>query len=288
MDGMKMDGETKKDAIEQHLLFHKALTEDSDSYARITGYMGILEKAGSGERLNDPVDESIRSVFSLVLESGIDPWEIDLREFVRLYSRKVADNTFDMIVAGKLILMAWKILRLQSDATCMRVEEPMEDVFDFEFSFEDEDERMFVPEVSFKEAFQREVLRPVTMYELLDAFEEARNEVEIQRERERVRAELTGKEPRKFENKAHDEDDKKDVEHVWDRIRKMGTGPLQINELYVNDIQENLRTFISVLHLVRDGRLSIWQDSLPWGDIFIEMYMPGLSLEDGEGIEAVY
>ena len=278
-----------RDAIEQHLLFHKALTEDSESYTRITGYMGILDKAGSGERLNDPMDESIRAVFSLVLESGIDPWEIDLREFVKLYSKKVSDNTFDMIVAGKLVLMAWKILKLQSDATYMKVEEPLsEDVFDFDFSFEDEDERMFVPEVSFKEAFQREVLRPVTMYELLDAFEEARDEMEIQRERERVRAELVGREPRKFDNKAHEEDDKKDVEYIWEKIRRMGTGPLQIDELYVNDIQENLRIFISVLHLVRDGRLTIWQDSLPRGEIFIEMYVPGLSIEDSESLEAVH
>jgi Uncharacterized conserved protein len=283
-----MEGEMKREIVEQHLLFHKALTEDAESYERIGGYINILENM-DGERLNDPVDESIRAIFSLVLENGIDPWEIDLREFVRLYSRKVSDNTFDMIVAGKLILMAWKILRLQSEATCSKVDEPLEEeVFDFDFSFEDEDERMFVPEVSFREAFQREVLRPVTMYELLDAFEEAREEIEIQRERERIRIELNEKEPRKFENKAHDEDDKRDVEHVWERIKKMGSGPLQIDELYTDDIQENLRTFIAVLHLVRDGKLTVWQESLPFGEIFIEKQVPGLSLGGPEEIEAVH
>ena len=36
-------------------------------------------------------------------------------------------------------------------------------------------------------------VRPVTMYELIDAFEDARKEIEIQKERERVRAELKAK-----------------------------------------------------------------------------------------------
>lgn len=285
-----MDGEMKREEMEQHLLFHKALTEDSDTYVRINGYMDILGKTGSGEKLNDPVDESIRSAFSLVLESGIDPWEIDLREFVRMYSRKVAENRFDMIVAGKLMLMAWKILRLQSEATCSRSDEPLDDeFFDFDFSLEDEDESLIVPEVSFREAYRRETMRPVTMYELLDAFEEARVEMEIQRERERVRIELDEKVPKKFDNKAHDEDDKRDVEYVWERIVKLGSGPIPINELYTREMQENLRTFVSVLHLVRDGKLAVWQESLPRGEIFIEMKVPGIptSMESQEEVEAV-
>jgi len=286
-----MDETMKKEDMEQHLLFHKAMADDSDAYARINGYMGILEKAGSGEKLNDPVDESIRAAFSLVLENGIDPWEIDLREFVRLYSRKVAENRFDMIVAGKLMLMAWRVLRLQSEATCSKSDEPLEEDF-FDFPLEDEDEALIVPEVSFREAYSRDTVRPVTMYELLDAFEEARAEMEIHRERERVRMELEEKLPKKFDNKAHEEDDKRDVEYVWERIVKLGTGPIQIDELYTREIMENLRTFVAILHLVRDGRLEIYQASLPRGEIIIEMKVPGIpttleSREDGKEIEAV-
>jgi segregation and condensation protein A len=287
-----MDETMKKEEMEQHLLFHKAMAEDSEAYARINEYMGILGKAGSGEKLNDPVDESIRSALSLVLENGIDPWEIDLREFVRLYSRKVAENRFDMIVAGKLLLMAWKVLRLQSEATCSKSDEPFTEEEFFEFTLEDEDEALFVPEVSFKEAFSRETVRPVTMYELLDAFEEARAEMEIYRERERIKAELDEKVPKKFENKAHNEDDKKDVELVWERIVRMGFGPMQIDELYTKDVMENLRTFVAVLHLVRDGKLEISQVILPRGVIMIEMKLPGIpttleSKENQEEAEAV-
>jgi segregation and condensation protein A len=283
-----MDGTMNKEEIEQHLLFHKALTDDNETFARINGYMDILGKAGSGEKLNDPIDESIRAAFSLVLESGIDPWEIDLREFVKLYSRKVAENRFDMIVAGKLMLMAWRVLRLQSEATYSKSDEPMEEEL-FEFDLADEDPAMVVPEVAFRGAYSRDAARPVTMYELLDAFEEARAEMEVQRERERVKHELDEKLPKKFDNKAHDEDDKQDVEFVWQRIVKLGTGPIQIDELYTNEIMENLRTFVAVLHLVRDGRLDVMQGSLPRGEIIIEMKLPGIptSLESREEIEAV-
>ena len=287
-----MDGNIRIEELEQHLLFHKAMSENTETYQRIGGYMDILSKAESGERLPDPVDEAIRSVFSLVLENGIDPWEIDLSEFVRLYNGKVVSNAFDMIVAGKLMLMAWKILRMQSDVTRNKSEPPIEE-FDMEvddgFFYESEDD-MIVPEVVLTSAFQREPMRPVTMYELIDAFEEAREEITIQQERERVRQELKSKEPSKFDNKAHEEDDRRDVEEVWERIQKLGTGQICIEDLYTKDLKENLKTFVSVLHLVRIGRLDVWQETLPYGDIFVEIITEGASgtIEDNLGrIEAV-
>jgi len=287
-----MDGNIRIEDLEQHLLFHKAMSENTETYQRIGGYMDILSKAESGEKLPDPVDEAIRSVFSLVLENGIDPWEIDLSEFVRLYNGKVVSDSFDMIVAGKLMLMAWKILRMQSDATRTRSEPPIEEFpmdVDDSFFYESEDD-MVVPEVVLTGAFQREPMRPVTMYELIDAFEEAREEIEIQQERERVRRELKSKEPSKFDNKAHEEDDRRDVEEVWERIQKLGMGQICIEDLYTNDLKENLKTFVSVLHLVRVGRLDVWQETLPYGDIFVEIITEGASgtIEDSAArIEAV-
>jgi len=287
-----MDGNIRIEDLEQHLLFHKAMSENTETYQRIGGYMDILSKAESGEKLPDPVDEAIRSVFSLVLENGIDPWEIDLSEFVRLYNNKVVADAFDMIVAGKLMLMAWKILRMQSDSTRVRSEPPVQDFemdIDDSFFYENEDD-MVVPEVVLTGAFQKEPMRPVTMYELIDAFEEAREEIEVQQERERVRRELKAKEPSKFDNKAHEEDDRRDVEEVWERIQKLGMGQICIEDLYTNDLKENLKTFVSVLHLVRVGRLDVWQETLPYGDIFVEIITEGASgtIEDNTGrIEAV-
>lgn len=266
-----MDGINRYEEIEQHLLFHKALSDDSESFDRINGYMDILSHAEGGERLEDPVDESIRSIFSLAVEGRIDPWAIDISEFARIYANKVSEDRFDMIVSGKLLLMAWKVLRLQSEVTRERSEpqEPELEIPD-DFFFE-EDEGLFVPQVAFKEAYAREPIRKVTMYELIDAFEEARNEMAVQMERERVRKAIKEKEPRKFENKAHDEDDKEDVQAVWNSVKRLGTGEICINELYTSDLIHNLTVFIAVLHLTRDGRLDIRQENLPLGEIVIEM-----------------
>ncbi|MDN5357445.1 MAG: segregation and condensation protein [Candidatus Methanomethylophilaceae archaeon] len=266
--------------MEQHLLFHKALTESTENAERINGYMSILSKAYGGEKLGDPVDESIRSVFSLVIENGIDPWEIDLSEFVRLYSVKVAENRFDMIVAGKLMLMAWKVLRLQSDATRCRSEGPQNTELEIPDDFFCDDEGMFVPQVAFKEAFAREPTRQVTMYELIDAFEEAREEIAIQQERDRVREAIKDRQPKRFENEAHEEDDEKDVEEVWKSIEKLGTGEICMSDLYRKDIMHNLKVFCSVLHLVGEGKLEVRQSEPPLGDILVEILIDGISEND--------
>lgn len=268
-----MEGNVGIGDLEQHLLFYKALSDDEETYRRIGAYMQILESAESGEKLQDPVDESIRSVFSLVLENGIDPWEVDLSEFVKMYERKVSEDRFDMIVAGKLVHMAWRILRMQSESTRIRSEPPPEIEFDFEGMDDDfyEEEPLTVPDVAFREAFQRTPSRPVTMYELIDAFEDARREMEIQRERERVRAQLKAKEPKKFDNLAHEEDDEKVVEAVWKKVLALGAGPILISDLFTSDLSENLSLIVALLHLVRDGMLDIWQESYPDGDAYVQV-----------------
>lgn len=275
-----MDGENismNNEAITQHLLFHKALIDDVEGSERIDRYMSILENDTDGEKLPDPEDESIRAVFSLVLEHGLDPWEIDIRVFANLYRQKVQNNMFDMIVAGKLVLMAWKVLRMQSDATVASGEVPVfeEEAFEFEDSGDIDMgfDPLPIPKIAFREAQYRFPVRPVTMLELLDAFEEAREQAAIAQERERVRQELRAKAPKKFENKAHEEDDEKDIARVWDLIQKLGTGTIPLSDLLTEDRMENITRFVSVLHLVRDGKINIWQDDLPYGTIYIEIKM---------------
>lgn len=275
-----MGWDATSEGMTEHLLFHKALIDDNVGSEKIDRYMRILAE-DIGETMPDPVDESIRSVFRLVLEHSFDPWSIDISEFVRLYTGKIQRGEIDIIVTGKLILMAWKVLRMQSDATLQESESYEEEVLDWGFDIDpdyfDETEDLYVPGLLLQEAFHRSPTRPVTMIELLDAFEEAREEIEIQQERERLRLEMKAKEPRKFDNKAHEEDDEKDVEKVWSKIERLGTGPLTLADLYTSDVKENITIFVSALHLVRDGRLAIWQDDMPRGQIFVEIKMDWMS-----------
>ena len=272
-----MDGETYKvntEALDQHLLFHKALIDDADDAGRIDRYRELLATDTEGERMLNPIDESIRAAFSLVLEHDMDPWAINLEEFVKIYGQRVQNSEFDMIVAGKLIHMAWRILRMQSDAAVISSEEPQYFEGDPGFDGFDEmedSEQLFIPQVRFDAVAYRSALRPVTVMELLGAFEEAREEMAISAERERVRQELKAKAPRKFENKAHEEDDERDVERVWQKIKDLGTGPFRLSDLYTDDMMNNITVFVSALHLLRDGKIGLWQEELPYGDIFVEI-----------------
>ena len=272
-----MDGETYKvntEALDQHLLFHKALIDDADDAGRIDRYRELLATDTEGERMLNPIDESIRAAFSLVLEHDMDPWAINLEEFVKIYGQRVQNSEFDMVVAGKLIHMAWRILRMQSDAAVISSEEPQyieEDPGFDGFDEMEDSEQLFIPQVRFDAVAYRSALRPVTVMELLGAFEEAREEMAISAERERVRQELKAKAPRKFENKAHEEDDERDVERVWQKIKDLGTGPFRLSDLYTDDMMNNITVFVSALHLLRDGKIGLWQDELPYGDIFVEI-----------------
>ncbi len=272
---MKMDASVQMEMMEQHLLFHKALAEDEESLNKINGYLALLKNEAPGERLTDQMDESIRAVFSLVLERGIDPWEINLEEFARMYSEKVSNNRFDMLVAGRLLLMAWRILNLQSQetrASAEFVEEvPIEEE---DFSFSDEDQ-LVIPDVVIGTTYAHTDPRSVTMIDLLDAFNDAYTEIENFNEAQKTIIKIRNKEPTsKFDNKAHREDDEQVVENIYQMIYSMGMDPMPITEFYTNDKEHNISVFVAVLHLVRDGKLEVSQETLPYSEILVQIKQP--------------
>ena len=118
----------------------------------------------------------------------------------------------------------------------------------------------------------------MTMMDLLDAFEEAKKEAEIAEARESARVKIREKAPVKFENKAHQEDDERAVEAVYRRIREMGVGPMPITEFYTSSAEENITVFVSVLHLVRNGLLDVYQTELPYGEITVQIRVPETSV----------
>jgi segregation and condensation protein A len=284
-----MNGDAITNELEQHLLFQKSLVDDDAGAEKINRYLRLLNDEQTGEKLSDPTDDYIRSVFRLVLDEKFDPWAIDLRDFVRVYSQKVTASKFDIIVAGKLVLMAWKVLKMQTDATKTVSEQADGESCDFGFDYDPEifaegEEPLHVPDIQLRGVYRRAPTRPVTMLELLDAFDEAREEIEVATERERVRLELQAKEPKKFRNDAHDEVDKNEIDRVWDRIQKIGTGAFAMSELFTSDISANIEVFLSVLELVRVGKLAVWQDELPYGEVMMEIKVDWMSgiVEDAQ------
>ena len=271
-----MIAEQNVEAVLEHLLFHKAIIDEGDRTEKIDRYLTILDQKDEGEVMYDPGDDSSRMVFDLVLTHNFDPWEIDLLEFTRLYSGKIANDDIDFIVAGRLLHMAWSILRMQSEEVLSAHDREEMYFADWDMDglndmFPEEDVLdLTIPNVKLTEVVRHHALRPVSLVELLDAFEGARKDAELNVERRKAR-ELLKQQEEKFDDKAHDEDLEKDVDMIWQRIQRCGTGAITISDICEANLEDRIRAFISILFLARDGKLSIWQDDLPYGEIFIEM-----------------
>jgi segregation and condensation protein A len=225
----------------------------------------------------------VQLVFQLVLSNNFDPWDVNLMEFVRMYTKKMHADEVNFIVAGKLVHMAWSILRMQSHEVLLLHERPEQ----FELVCADWDldgtatEEPFhsdivtdVPDgVELAEAVRHHTSRPVSLVELLDAFDDAKREVEVQMARQKARDVLRAAQER-FDGKAHSEDLEKDVEMTWDRILRCGNGPIALEDIIEGGKEDAVTVVVSLLFLSRAGKIALWQDELPYGQVFLEIKIP--------------
>ncbi len=90
--------------------------------------------------------------------------------------------------------------------------------------------------------------------------------------------------PENFDPKSHAEDLEREVEAVWKRIAKCGPGPVSLDDLCTGDKEDRVTVFVSLLFLARNAKIALWQDDLPYGEIFLEMKIPWdiATLEDAK------
>jgi segregation and condensation protein A len=265
-----------------HLMFHKAMIDEDNRSLKIDHYLTVLEHTGGNANSHDPLDRSIETVFELVLSNSLDPWDIDLMQFTTLYASKVKDENVNFVLAGKLMLMAWSILRLQSERVLSNSEDRQSFYSDWDFDSLDafyprRDQpklaTMLPDEIELSEVVRHHGSRPVTLVELLDAFEEAKREEGELLIREKLRQERRAKLDAAFDTKAHNDDMERDVEDVWQRIIKCGSGAVDFNDLCNGGREDIVTIIMSLLFLARAGKISIWQDDMPYGKIYLEVKM---------------
>lgn len=269
------------EGVLEHLLFHKAMIDEDAGAEKIDRYLTVLRESRPDICPQDPLDRSIETVFELVLSNNMDPWDIDLMQFTKLYTEKVKGEEVNFVLAGKLMLMAWSILRLQSEQVLTNSEPRSETFFgDFDFDsldlFRTDQPRvaLCLPEdIELDEVVRHHGSRPVTLVELLDAFEEARREEEQNALRERLREANRLKLEGAFDTKAHNDDLERDVEDVWLRICKCGSGSITIEDIWNGGKEDLVTVFMALLFLARAGKISLWQDDLPYGKIMLEVKM---------------
>jgi segregation and condensation protein A len=282
------------ETVLNHLLFHKALISEHDGAERITRYMSMLREIDQGMHVavRDPFEKAVAAAFELVLEKQFDPWDLDLAQFTRMYLEKVQGGPVNFVTAGKLVFMAWSILKLQSDEVLVSAAPPPAEEapadWDFEGFREPEDldfndAVLDAGRVPIAEAIRRTGRRAVTLMELMDAFDEARREAEVQLQLNALREQAVRAFAPNFHDKVHSEDLSEDIGITWSRIAGFnGTTASLMHLAAPGDRWDLITVFVSVLFLAKMEKVKLWQDLYPVGDIYVQRIAPEASLDPEE------
>ena len=218
--------------------------EDASEAERYADRIMRIAQEDSAEHqvLNDPFDRSVALVLSLVKEEGMDPWNIDLSAFLKLFTQRVRKEAsgLDLPACGRLIRMSWEVLNQQASTLFDRViamdVEEEEDFFDFGWESEyDDEEFIFTTTILegnadqhlpafFGERMRRDEGRPSTLGELLSALKDACDEAELLKAKEEYRKEHAQELKNMLDNvgsRMHNEDMEGDIRRCWAAMRKV-------------------------------------------------------------------
>ena len=200
------------------------------------------EDSAEHQVLTDPFDRSVALVLSLVKEEGMDPWNIDLSAFLKLFTQRVRKESsgLDLPACGRLIRMSWEVLTQQASTLFDRViamdMEDEDEFFDFGWEAEyDDEEFIFTSSVLegsadqhlpafFGERMRRDEGRPSTLGELLSALKDACDEAEILKAKEEYRKAHAEELKNMLDNvgsRMHNEDMEGDIRRCWVSMHKV-------------------------------------------------------------------
>ena len=248
--------------------------------------------------LIDPFDRSVALVFQMFHSSDLDPWDVDLSSFIEMFNERIetAEN-IDLPSCGRMIRMAWSILRGQASSLIERQERAMdpEEETEWEFEagweaeFDDADYNFSVGIMTgaadeslpsmFEGRIHRDEGRPVTLGELLLGLKDASRIAEEQRTREKIakeRREAHDRERARFSGSLHVEDLEGDLKRTWEALKSrsmksesVGLGDVA-EELIRNSkpgmgaeeakTESQVTAFVSSLFLTNRGYISLDQE----------------------------
>jgi len=254
-----------KEEIIAHILKNKGLLHNERN---IQHYIEMIEKR---VYIENPFDRAIAILFELVIENEIDPMNVDLISFSDLYMKKVkSDKEINLFVAGKIILMAWKILRLQSEIIIENIERKEVEVDIPDWYGDDElfyyTQKIINDEIPLDAKIRRAPSVRVTIFDLINAFEEAKKEI-VKKEKNKK----PNKNNQTFTREhLHKEDIEEDIKKLMKKLSKLNGEAVPLKNLYSskNDI---VSVLLPLLFLAKDEKIDIWQENFPFGEIYIRM-----------------
>lgn len=255
------DGKALRDDIVEKMIGGETDLETSRYLDRLVE-LATLEQA-EHQFLIDPFDRSVALVLQLFQSSDLDPWDVDLSSFLVMFNERIKESeNIDLPTCGRLVRMAWCILRGQASTLLERQERAFdfedEEVWDFdsgwESEFDDADYNFSVGVLTgaadealpqmFEGRIHRDESRPVTLGELLLGLQDAGRLAAEQRLREEIakeRREANARARERFSGSLHVEDLEGDLQRTWESLkaRSKGAGkPIGLRNL-VHDISSN-------------------------------------------------
>tara|TARA_B100000767_G_scaffold78735_1_gene75434 strand:+ start:1568 stop:2833 length:1266 start_codon:yes stop_codon:yes gene_type:complete len=247
----------RQDVMDQLLASGEASSDATQFADRI---LAIAEtEEAEHQTLIDPFDRSVALVLSLVREEELDPWNVDLSSFLKVFTLRVKNEAkaLDLPACGRLIRLSWEVLNQQAAVLFDRVqtieeEEVWDDGFDFGWESDYDDEAFHftnsilqgqadeILPTLFDERVRRDEGRPVTLGELLSAFKDAADDAEALRLRDenRIAHELELQEYLSdVGGRMHNEDLEGDIQRCWTAMRatclKAGSNKVPVTEVMV-------------------------------------------------------
>ncbi len=272
--------------VVRHLLWHKAMSDHDDTGERISEYIAMVQGSDEGEHVSmrDAFHRDLAIAFELVTQEHLDPWNLDLSKFAELYLQQAREHGVDLVTAGRIILMAWTVLKLQSDEIADRAvfvpeaeeEFGWDDMPDFSYSDDEWDftERIqSLPQAPIDEKIRHKGDRRVTLMELIGAFEEVHTEASQRKKLEQTKLQARLSLKRKMRGKVggmmHKEDLEAEIAETWHRILDHPSHPIAFTDLIERDVMDLVQTFNAVLFLAKSRRIDIQQENFPYGEIWI-------------------
>ena len=232
-----LDAKSLREDIVASLITENMDLETSEYLDRILE-LAEMEEA-EHQFLSDPFDRSVALVLQLFQSKDLDPWAVDLSAFLEMFSSRIEDSEhIDLPTCGRLIRMAWQVLRGQAESLIERQSQEEQDddlwIYDggWESDYDDNEYNFSVGIITgshkedlpsmFEGRIQREEGRPVTLGELLLGLKAAsrisqEESLRMKIAEERRKALETAK--ARFSGSLHVEDLEGDIRRTWEAMR---------------------------------------------------------------------
>lgn len=249
--------------ILQSIVVQGTLLESDTKY-----YVELLGQETATVEYRDPVEKTVASVFRMCLEGSIDPWDIDLKAFVKIFSGMVDDKFRDFGAAGYLIYQAWKILNEKSRNSLERrlVFENEEDMFEEDTQFE---QFMEPIELTVREPVKHQEKRKVFLVELLDAMRDAYKVTpRSSGKKEILQVEHYNPTIEEIVSEMHAEEPEAEIQRVYEILLNNGVTGL-MEEMWDTPELNRASFFVYCMFLMREKKIRLTQE-YPYGVISIE------------------